>query len=164
MWGTMGASHSSRKQGKPKHRSGLFAAAKQDKSKAGWILYLMVHLPFVWWVKIGITGRTPVARANDIDKAMFGFPVPVCMVVVPGAYIWEQMLHRICRRVQRRFYDGDGSSEWFLFVAAIPALVFMLAVWGLYAWLVSLCMKWDALEWYLLTLQIIARWAVDLIK
>ena len=148
---------------KIKHRRGLFDA-KENKSKAGWILYLMVHFPFFWWWKIGITGRTAVARANDIDEAMFGFPIPVFVVVVPGAYIWEQMLHGFCRGLQVRFYDGDGSSEWFWFLAAIPALGFMLAVWGFYFWLVSLCMEWDALEWYLSTLGIIAGWIVHMVN
>ena len=148
---------------KIKHRRGLFDA-KENKSKAGWILYRMVHVPFFWWWKIGITGRTAVARANDIDEAMFGFPIPVFVVVVPGAYIWEQMLHGFCRGLQVRFYDGDGASEWFWFLAAIPALSFMLAVWGFYFWLVSLCMEWDALEWYLSTLGIIAGWIVHMVN
>jgi hypothetical protein len=136
---------------------------KRD-SKGGWILYLMVHFPFVWWVKIGITGRTAAARANDIDEAVFGFPIPLFVVFVPGAYIWEQMLHGLCRGLQVRFYKGDGSSEWFWFVAMVPALAFMLAVWGFYFWLVSLCVNWNGLEWYLGTLAIIGGWILELLK
>ncbi len=137
---------------------------KGRDSKSGWVLYLMVHFPFLIFWKIGITGRTATARANDIDEAVFGFPIPVFVVIVPGAYMWEQMLHNLCRPLQVRFYKGDGASEWFMFMAAIPALAFMLAVWGFYFWLISQATNWDALEWYLGTLGIIAGWILEFAK
>lgn len=137
---------------------------KKNKSKEGWILYLMVHFPLVIFWKIGITGRTATARARDIDEAVFGFPIPVFFVILPGAYVWEQMLHGLCRPLQVRFYSGDGASEWFLFLAAFPALLFMLAGWGVYAWLISQATNWDALDWYLTTLRIIAGWIVHTLK
>lgn len=103
-------------------------------SKGGWVLYLLVHIPFVWWVKIGITsvGIGAAKRAKNLDKAMFGFPVPVFFVIVPNAYGIEQELHRWFRRLNCRWYSKDGSSEWFWLPAALPTLCIMLAIWGLY--------------------------------
>lgn len=156
----MGGRYTSRRGSKKTRRP--FKA--QSKSRAGWVLYLMVHFPLVFFVKIGITGRTATARANDIDEAVWGVPIPVCVVFVPGAYMWEQMLHRICRPIGVRFYDGDGASEWFLLPAAIPAVAFMLFVWGLYFWGVSCATNWDALGWYMKTLAVLGGWILDLIR
>jgi len=156
----MGDRFTSRKAGSKKKKWRTFKPSA--KSRDGWILYLMVHFPLIFFVKIGITGRTAAARARDIDEAVWGFPIPVCIVIVPGAYMWEQMLHGLCRPLGVRFYDGDGSSEWFWFVAAVPALCFMLAVWGFYFWIISLCTNWNTLEWYLGILSIICGWILNL--
>ena len=137
---------------------------KRRDSKAGTILYLMVHFPYLWWWKIGITGRTATARAKDIDEAMFGFPVPVLIVWVPGAYIVEQWLHSVCRGMRADFYSGDGHSEWFWVPAILFALPVMLAIWGLYFYLVSLCMEWDAFEWYLNLLFVLVQWGAQGLK
>lgn len=137
---------------------------KRRDSKAGWILYLMIHIPFIWWVKIGITGRTAAKRANDIDEAVFGFPVPIFVLVIPGAYFAEQALHSFCKPLNVRFYTGDGASEWFWLPAVIPALLFMLAGWGLYFWMVSQVTNWDGLEWYLNTLGVVVGWIASLIS
>lgn len=124
----------------------------------------MVHFPFVWWWKVGITGRTATARANDIDEAVFGFPIPVFVVWMPGAYLVEQWLHGLCRGIRADFYKGDGHTEFFWFPVVFVALPVMLFVWGVYAWLISQAMEWDALDWYLKTLGIIAGWIVGLVK
>ena len=96
-------------------------------------LYIMIHCPFIWWVKIGITGKKRSARAKQIDRAVIGFPIPVAAVPLPGAYNLEQRLHRILSPLSCRFYLGDGSTEWFWIVAAVPVLVVMAAIWAAYA-------------------------------
>lgn len=103
-----------------------------NKSKSGHILYLFIHIPFIWWWKIGITGKSADARAKQVDKAVFGFPVPVMVVFIPGAYFIEQDLHRRFSFLQNRFYKGDGASEWFLFPVAFFMFPFMLAIWAGY--------------------------------
>ena len=160
----MGIFHSSKKAKVRRRGRGWLAAKRANKSKEGCILYLMVHFPLICFVKIGITGRTARARAADIDEAVWGFPVPVFVLFVPGAYFWEQTLHGLCGLLSVRFYDGDGASEWFWFPAAIPALLFMLAGWGFYFWIFTLCSNWDSLEWYLLMLKTVWGWALNLIK
>lgn len=124
----------------------------------------MVHFPFVWWWKFGITGRSATARANDIDEAVFGFPIPVFIVWMPGAYFLEQAMHGLCSTMRADFYRGDGHTEWFWFPAVLLFLPVMLLVWGLYFWGISCATNWDALEWYLGTLAIIGGWVVELVK
>lgn len=97
------------------------------------ILYLMVHFPFVIFVKIGITGKSAKRRARQIDRAVFGFPVPVMVMFLPNVRGFEQALHRMFSGLSVRFYRGDGSTEWFLIPAGLP--VFAMGVlywWGVY--------------------------------
>jgi hypothetical protein len=109
-----------------------------NKSKTGHILYLMVHFPFLWWWKIGITGKTAKGRAKQVDRAVFGWPVVVMVVPIPGAYLIEQDLHRRFAFLNCRYYRGDGSTEWFWFPVAALVLPFMLAVWLAYIYLADL--------------------------
>jgi len=131
----------------------------KNTSKSGSILYIMIHCPRFWMVKIGITGKTVTGRAAQVDKAVWGFPIPIGVAIVPGAYFVEQFLHRKLRGINRRFYVGDGSTEWFLLPAAVSAYVVIVVSWGVWAWLISLCVKWDALEWYVCFLRVLWGWA-----
>ena len=99
-------------------------------SKGGAVLYLMVHIPFIWWCKIGIThiGIGAFKRAMDLDKAMFGFPFPISFIYIPSAYTFEQKLHEINRMWNVRFYRGQGASEWFWFPAILTVFPFMFLV------------------------------------
>lgn len=139
-------------------------ARTSEKSKDGWILYLMVHFPAVIFWKIGITGRSATARAADIDEAVWGCPIPVCIVVIPGAYGVEQWLHKVCGFMSVDFYKGDGHTEWFWFPAVLIALPVMLAIWGVYFFLIGCAMKWDAFGWYVDFLKVLAVWIVDFFR
>lgn len=105
---------------------------KRSKSKAGWLLYVMIHVPFFWWCKIGITGKTSRHRAKQIDRAVFGFPIPVFILIMPGAYHFEQWLHRALSGLRVRFYKGDGASEWFWLPAGLVAIGLASGVWAIY--------------------------------
>ena len=112
------------------------------------ILYLMIHFPFVWWVKIGYAHTSAVKRAAALDKAVFGVFIPIGILVIPFAYTVEQYFHRLCRRLRFRFYRADGSTETFWLPAALPVLAFMLFVWGLYFWAAGRAFGFDGLSWY----------------
>ena len=112
------------------------------------ILYLMIHFPFVWWVKIGYAHTSAVKRAAALDKAVFGVFIPIGILVIPFAYTVEQYFHRLCRRLRFRFYRADGSTETFWLPAALPVLAFMLFVWGLYFWAAGKAFGFDGLSWY----------------
>lgn len=105
-----------------------------SKSKSGWLLYAMVHIPGIWRFKVGITSLNigAKARAASIDKEMFGFPFPIMILPVPGAYHIEQALHRMMKRYNVRFYSGSGHSEWFILAPLFIAVPIMLCIWGLY--------------------------------
>lgn len=101
------------------------------------LLYLMVNFPFVWWVKIGITGVGVLKRAKNIDIDMPGVPVPIAFVPAPFVYQIEQALHDLCAPIRCRFYWGSGHTEWFWFPAAAAALVVIGGIWAGYVWLVD---------------------------
>ncbi len=99
----------------------------------------MVNVPFVIFVKVGITGKTVGGRARQIDKAMPGFPVPIMVMYLPAVRRFETEFHRLFSPLSARFYRGDGSTEWFLFLAGLP--VFLLGVlywWGVYQFVTNL--------------------------
>jgi hypothetical protein len=103
-------------------------------SKGGWLLYCMVHIPCVWRFKVGITSLNIGAkkRAANIDKAMFGFPLPIMVLPVPFAYAIEQEMHRIMRLWHTDFYRGDGHTEWFNIAPLFFTVPIMLSVWAIY--------------------------------
>lgn len=102
------------------------------KMKSGW-LYLMLHFPFVVFVKIGITRKTTRGRAKQIDNAVIGFPIPIMVMYLPAVEHFEQGFHRLFSPLSARFYRGDGSTEWFWFLAGVPVLgVGILYWWGVY--------------------------------
>lgn len=106
----------------------------------GW-LYLFINFPLVVFCKIGITNGKPSKRARQVDRAMPGVPIPVFAVIIPFPAFWESILHNICRPVRAAWlYKGDGHTEVFWIPAAAVALVFMCAVWGLYAWTLLVCL------------------------
>ena len=101
------------------------------------ILYLFINFPLVFFCKIGVTGRSAVKRARQVDKAAPGIPIPVFLLVAPFcAYELEQFLHRLMDGLSVRYYRGDGSTEWFFIIAAIPALALMALGWMGWGWLV----------------------------
>jgi len=115
----------------------------KNNSKSGSILYLMIHLPFFWWVKVGITSKSAENRAKQVDRAVWGKPRVIMAVWIPGAYFIEQDLHRRFSRLNQRFYKGDGSTEWFLFPVALVLWPLMLAVWGGYINAIDLILGTD---------------------
>ncbi len=89
----------------------------------------MVNLPLVIFVKIGITGVGARKRAKQVDKAAPGVPIPIMIMALPFVYQIEQLLHGLFSPINTRFYRGDGSTEWFLFVAGIPVFWIGVKYW-----------------------------------
>ncbi len=96
--------------------------------KAGW-LYLMLHIPFFLFVKIGITGNTVKGRADQIDKAVIGFPIPIMAMYLPAVRRFETAFHWLMEPLSARFYRGDGSTEWFWILAGIPVFLIGILYW-----------------------------------
>lgn len=119
----------------------------------------MVHVPFIWFFKIGITHvETGAAkRAKQVDRAVIGFPVPIMVLFIPGAYHIEQDLHRRFSFCHTRFYSGDGSSEWF-FLFPILLWPFMAAMWLSYIYAVDLVLGTAFFETIIIFLFNVFRW------
>lgn len=99
------------------------------------ILYLFINFPFIWLCKIGITRRSAARRARQVDKSAPGIPIPVFILFAPFfAYYIEQFLHRLMDGLNIRYYKGDGSTEWFFILAALPALAVMVLGWMGWWW------------------------------
>lgn len=94
----------------------------------------MLHFPFVIFAKIGITGVGARKRAKQIDEAVWGFPVPVAIMVLPFVYQIEQFLHGLFSLFRVSFYKGDGHTEWFLVVAAAPVVYFCYWIYWPFVW------------------------------
>lgn len=114
----------------------------RNKSKSGWLLYTMIHLPLFWKFKVGITSLSIGAkkRANSIDRDMPGIPIPIMVVPVPGAYYIEQEMHRIMRRYNTVFYRGDGRTEWFNIAPFFFTVPIQLTIWFLYLCLLDMAL------------------------
>lgn len=120
---------------------------KRRDSKSGWLLYLMVHWPFIWFFKIGITsvGIGAQKRAKQVDRAVIGRPIPIMVLFLPGAYYIEQDLHRRFSFCHKVWYRGDGHKEWFIL---FPLLLWpvMLCVWLSYLYVIDLVLGTNFFE------------------
>ena len=135
-----------------------------SNSKSGHVLYLMIHLPFIWWVKVGITSKTADVRAKQVDRAVWGKPRVIMAVWIPGAYLIEQDLHRRFSWLNQRFYKGDGSTEWFLFPVAFVVLPFMLAIWAGYVAALDLILGTQFFEMGVEVGRLVFAWIVYLFE
>ena len=107
------------------------------------INYLLINIPFFVFCKYGYTGVDVGVkkRAKGIDRAMPGIPVPVFFVVTFFAYDIEQMFHSLASPLRANFYKGDGHTETYWILAALPALCLMVALWCFNIWLVCWAYK-----------------------
>jgi hypothetical protein len=106
------------------------------------IVYMLIHLPCVWRVKIGITGRSSKERAKQVSRAMPGVAIPVGILFIPFlAHPVEQALHSLFQPLQTRFYRGDGSTEWFLILVAPVFYGFMWLHMVAWWWVLRLIFK-----------------------
>lgn len=123
------------------------------------IIYVMVYFPFPLIWKIGFAQDNVFARAAALDKEVWGFFQPVCFIFVPFAHRIEKWFHRKLKFLNVRFYKGNGSTETYLFPAAIPVLAFMLCWWGVCVWAIGRVFGFDGIAWYVCFLKVLWGWA-----
>jgi hypothetical protein len=104
-----------------KRRTGNGTAARQ------W-LYVLWNFPFIWTVKIGITGDL-ARRVRQVDESAPGWDFPIWAVKIPFAYQVEQLTHGLMGWCRVGFW-GSGKTERFWLIAAIPAIILSLAVFA----------------------------------
>lgn len=112
------------------------------------ILYLMIHFPFVWWIKIGFAHTSAIKRAAALDKAVFGFFVPVGIVAIPFAYAVEQWFHRRFKWLQIRWYRATAARKRFGYRQAYPFWRLWFWFGGCYFWAAGAMCGFDGLDWY----------------
>lgn len=109
------------------------------------ILYLFINIPLITFVKIGVTGKgkaTTKGRAMQVSRAAPGIAIPVGIMLIPFfARPVEQFLHMINAPIRARFYKGDGSTEWFWILAAVPYYIMMLLHFQAWMWVAQMILK-----------------------
>ncbi|MCF8246208.1 MAG: hypothetical protein K9J37_05360 [Saprospiraceae bacterium] len=111
-------------------------------SRRQW-LYLYLHVPFLFLVKLGISGNYK-RRARQVGRQSFGWAVPIFAVRIPFAWQCEQTMHRLFRVFNIHF---GGSKEWYLF-PIVPFAILIMTVAFLMEWLL-LSMVVVAVLWWL---------------
>jgi len=115
--------------------------AKRRKTKTvhpfvpGW-WYFMVNFPLVVFGKSGITGGEVKKRANQVDKAAPGIPIPIFAVYCPFHRELEQWSHRAFKSFGVRYYKGDGHTEWFWSIVGAVIIPIMAGIWLVQIWAV----------------------------
>jgi hypothetical protein len=109
------------------------------------ILYLFLNIPLITFVKIGVTGKgkaTTSGRAKQVSRAMPGVAIPVGIMFIPFfARPVEQAFHAVNSLASTRFYKGDGSTEWFWILAAVPYYILMLLHFQAWMWAAQMILK-----------------------
>ncbi len=109
------------------------------------ILYLFINIPLITFVKIGVTGKgraTTAGRARQVSRAAPGIAIPVGIMFIPFfARPVEQLLHMVNAPIRARFYKGDGSTEWFFILAAVPYYILMLLHFQAWMWVAQIFLK-----------------------
>ena len=93
-------------------------------------LYILWNFPFIWTVKIGISGDHK-RRHKQVDKSAPGWDFIVYAVRIPFAYQVEQAVHGLMSWCRVGFW-GSGHTERFWVIAAVPAVALSLVVFLLY--------------------------------
>lgn len=109
------------------------------------IVYLFANFPLIIFLKIGKGGKgnaTLMSRAKQVSRAAPGVSIPIGIMFIPffAGHV-EKFLHMINAPIRARFYKGDGSTEWFLFPAAIPYYILMLLHFQAWMWAAQTLLK-----------------------
>lgn len=99
-------------------------------------LYLYLHFPVVFLVKLGISGNYK-RRAKQVGKQSLGWAIPIFAVKIPFAWQCEQAMHKLFKLFNFHF---GGSKEWYLLPILPIAITLMLLafilewlIWGIAA-------------------------------
>ena len=124
---------------KGRKRSGNNTSARQ------W-LYIMGNLPYIWTVKVGITG-SPALRLEQVNETNKGFDFYIFKIRIPFAWQVEQWVHEKMSWARVYGFEGSGRTERFWFIAIFPTLFgafFVIAVeWGTYIF-ITIALLWAA--------------------
>lgn len=89
-------------------------------------IYVMWNFPFVWLIKVGISGN-PGVRKKYITDSMPGVAVTILSLKTFRAKQLETFVHGLCGLFRAKWF-GSGKTEWFYFPALFIALPVILIV------------------------------------
>jgi hypothetical protein len=106
----------------------------------------MANIPYVWTVKVGITG-SPALRLEQVNETNKGFDFYIFKIRIPFAWQVEQWVHEKMSWARVYGFEGSGRTERFWFIAIFPTLFgafFVIAVeWGTYIF-ITIALLWAA--------------------
>jgi hypothetical protein len=109
-------------------------------------IYILLLFPNIFKCKIGIstTGKTTKRRV-DINRSIFGFVIPIWIMVLPfGAYGLEQNIHSVLRMFHAPLKDGSGKTEFFWTIPALPIAFILINLTAVIYWTPLACLIWLA--------------------
>lgn len=86
-------------------------------------LYLIGHVPYIIFVKLGITGNLK-RRKTQIAKKVPGTVFVICSARIPLAWHLEQKIHRVLSPF--RVMTACWGKEWYLFPVIIVVIPLIL--------------------------------------
>lgn len=93
--------------------------------------YVMLNLPFIWWGKVGFTGKLKGVRqrSQSTSDAAPGIliPVMVCPLIMP--WFIEQFILWLIEPFRARYYKGDGHTEAVNIAGAGVAWLIYALIW-----------------------------------
>lgn len=93
--------------------------------------YVMLNLPFIWWGKVGFTGKLKGVqqRAESVSKPAPGIliPVMVCPLIMP--WFIEQFILWLIEPFRARYYKGNGHTEAVNIAGAGVAWLIYALIW-----------------------------------
>lgn len=98
------------------------------------INYVMLNIPFIWWGKVGYTGRLKGVRqrSQSTSEAAPGILIPIMVCVLPLPWFIEQAMLKLLSPTRSRYYRGDGHTEAVNLAGVLAAWLIYACVWLLY--------------------------------
>lgn len=96
--------------------------------------YVLLNLPFVWWGKVGFTGKLKGVgrRAQSASKPAPGILIPVMVCILPMPWFIEQAVLWLLAPFRASYYRGDGHTEAVNIAGVAVAWLIYVAIWLAY--------------------------------
>lgn len=96
--------------------------------------YVMLNIPFIWWGKVGYTGRLKGVRqrSQSTSEAAPGILIPIMVCILPLPWFIEQGVLKLLSPTRSRYYRGDGHTEAVNIGGVLAAWLIYALIWLAY--------------------------------
>lgn len=96
--------------------------------------YVLLNVPFIWWGKVGFTGKLKGVRqrSQSTSDAAPGILIPIMVCVLPLPWFIEQAMLKLLSPTRSRYYRGDGHTEAVNLAGVLAAWLIYACVWLAY--------------------------------